>query len=74
MNATRRARLVALGRLHDQWVDEHVAAASDSFDASKWPEGSGYNVHHVDIDASPEAQDAFHRQATAIMCGEEGQV
>lgn len=69
MNEERRRRLIALGELHDRWVADNLAAASDRFDPSSRPEGSDYNQHHVDVDAPGEALDRFDEQAMRIVRG-----
>lgn len=68
---TRAERLRALGELHDRWVADNLAAASECFAPQGRKAGSDYNQHHVDLDAPVEAQDEFDRQAMAILRGQD---
>jgi hypothetical protein len=65
MTPERRARLVALGKLHDQWVDGALPDAG--FHPGQHPAGSDYQQHNADLDAAPQDEDAFHRRARAVM-------
>lgn len=65
MSPERRARLVALGELHDRWVP--AALPDAGFRPDTRPAGSDYQQHYADLDAAPADEDAFHRQARAIM-------
>lgn len=63
---TRIRRLRELGEWHDEWAATHGASAGFHPDQHPKP-GSDYNQHHVDLDATPEAEDAFHARARQIM-------
>jgi len=63
----RRERLAQLAQLHDEWVDDNLESAGADFDSSGRVADSDYNQHHVDVDASGEAQDDFHQQAAQIF-------
>lgn len=65
MNAERRAQLVALGKLHDQWVDGALPDAE--FRPDSRPARSDYQQHYADLDAAPQDEDAFHRRARKAM-------
>lgn len=65
MDPARRARLVALGDLHREWVVRSTTDAT--FDPAGRVAGSDYNQHYVDVDASPVDEDAFHNRARQIM-------
>lgn len=64
MTPERRAKLLALAELHDQWVAPKLA--STPFDPDSRPESKDYNQHFVDLDAD---DDDFHRRAMAIVTG-----
>jgi hypothetical protein len=65
MTPERRARLVALGELHDKWVDHALPDAT--FDPESRPAGSDYQQHYADLDAAAADQDAYQRQARKVM-------
>jgi len=65
MTPERRAKLLALGELHDQWVARKLPSAP--FDPESRPDSKDYNQHYVDLDSD---DDEFHRQAMAIVRGE----
>ena len=44
---------------HAQWVQQQLAAGSVPFNPEGRPEGSDYNQHYVDLEASPEALDEY---------------
>lgn len=69
MNAARRAKLIAIGELHDQWVTKNLESAGAAFDSSGRKEGSDYNLHHVDLDADGKARDEFVAAAMKILNG-----
>ncbi|MBT8225596.1 MAG: hypothetical protein HKP61_11860 [Dactylosporangium sp.] len=62
---TRQERLLALSAWHREWEQKH--ADSTPLRAEEHPEDSDYYLHHVDMDASPEAQWEFTRRAREIM-------
>jgi len=61
----RIERLAALASLHDQWVADTAETAG--FDPAGRPKKSDYNIHHVDLEATPEAGDDFTRKASKIF-------
>lgn len=65
MTLERRARLVALGKLHDQWAAGALAGAE--FHPDRRPATTDYPQHYADLDADPAAEDAFHAKARQIM-------
>jgi hypothetical protein len=65
MSAERRARLVALGELHRTWAAGAVKSAA--FRPDGRPDGSDYNQHNADVDATAAREDTFHRKARQIM-------
>lgn len=65
MSPDRRARLIALGALHRTWVAGAVKTAAFKPDGRR--DGSDYNQHSADVDATAAREDAFHRQAREIM-------
>jgi hypothetical protein len=65
MNPERRRRLVALGKLHQEWSADTEGSAAAAF-TPRGPD-SDYNQHHVDVDAPPAAEDEFHARARRIM-------
>jgi hypothetical protein len=64
---TRAQRLKALAEEHDAWVGENLAHASGTFDSAGRRAGSDYNLHHVDVDASGEAQDDFCQRVSRLF-------
>lgn len=56
-----RRRLVELGQFHYDWATEHES------DAAYQRRPADYNMHHVDMDTDPAAQDQFHARADQIM-------
>ncbi len=64
-----RERLVRLGELHDEWVDEQLARGDVPFNPEGRPEGSDYSQHYIDLEASGEALDEFNRRAGEIEGG-----
>lgn len=65
MSPKRRARLVALGEWHDEWTKRHLPDAP--FHPEDWPEGSDYNLHYLDVEATPEQEDESMSRAREIM-------
>lgn len=65
MKPARRARLEALGALHEEWVKSKLAAVP--FDPGSRPGSDDYNQHYVDLDGD---DDAFHAAAMAIVRGD----
>jgi len=61
----RRRRLAALADHHDRWVADAEPRAG--FQPEGRPAGSDYSQHHVDVDAAPADEDAFHARARQIM-------
>ncbi len=61
----RVAILDKLADLHTTWVE---GAADDAgFEPVGRKRGSDYNVHHVTLDATPEAMDQFHADAAKLF-------
>lgn len=50
---------------HAKWERKH--AATTPFRPEQHPEGSGYNLHHVDVDAPPEADWEYIKRSREIM-------
>lgn len=61
---------IALGKLHDEWVDEQLARGDVPFNPEGRPEGSDYSQHYIDLEAPAEALDEFQRRADEIERGE----
>ena len=57
----------AIRELHTQWVREQVAAGVDGPVPPGRKDGSDYNLHVPDLEASGEAMDAYHNGVRAIM-------
>jgi hypothetical protein len=64
-NQERIDHLNALATLHDEWVAANADGAG--FDPKGRPARSDYNIHHVDLDATPEAADDFAAKAAALL-------
>lgn len=64
--ADRAARLLQLHELHSAWVMRQ-ASMGVPFDPSGYREGSDYNVHSYDLDASGAEEDDFAAAAAEIM-------
>ncbi|MBW6436339.1 hypothetical protein KZ829_21605 [Actinoplanes hulinensis] len=62
---TRAERLRALSAWHAEWERKH--AATTPFRPELHPGESDYNLHHVDVDASPEADREYTLRAREIM-------
>lgn len=65
MSPQRRARLVELGKLHRTWVTG--AEKTADFNPEGRPDGSDYNQHNADLDATGAREDDFHRRARTLM-------
>ncbi len=61
----RVAKLDALADLHTDWVESAADGAGFHPDGRKT--GSDYNVHHVTLDADPEALGRFHTAAAKLF-------
>ena len=59
----RRQR--ALSAWHAEWTRKH--AGTTPFRPDLHPDKPDYNLHHVDVDASPEADWEYTRRAREIM-------
>lgn len=62
MTPERRAKLLALDKLHSEFVARKLE--STPFDPDSRPGSPDYNVHFVDLDGD---DDEFHRRAMAIV-------
>lgn len=62
---TQEERLRAVGSWHAEWERKH--AATTPFRPERHAPDSGYNLHHVDVDASPEADWEYIRRSREIM-------
>jgi hypothetical protein len=62
---TRQERLQALGRWHAEWSAKH--AGSTPFRPGEHPGEEDYNLHYVDLEASPEAEREYTVRAREIM-------
>ncbi|WP_204299652.1 hypothetical protein [Actinoplanes campanulatus] len=62
---TREERLRVLSAWHAEWERKH--AATTPFRPDLHPDKPDYNLHHVDIDASSEADWEYTRRAREIM-------
>jgi hypothetical protein len=64
MDPERRRKLLELAAWHREWSAKHA-------DRTPYrPEGdddSDYNLHHVDLDADPDAEAEFMHRAREIM-------
>lgn len=68
ISLARRQKLAAIAKVHDEWVDEHLAAVSSEFDPAAHPkEDSDYNQHNVDVDASGEAEDELAAMLANVL-------
>lgn len=61
-----RERSWKLAELHQAWAARQ-AALGVPFDPDAHPEGSDYNLHSFDLDASGEEQDDFAAAAAEIL-------
>lgn len=62
----RLRRLRELAAWHAEWAATWADLAG--FHPGEHPKpSSDYNLHHVDLDAPPEALDEYHRRAREIM-------
>lgn len=64
-NQERIDHLNALASLHDSWVAANAGAAG--FDPEGRPATSDYNIHHVDLDATPKAAADFATKASPLF-------
>lgn len=62
---TQEERLRALSAWHAEWERRHTP--STPFRPERHAPDSGYNLHHVDVDASPEADAEYFRRSREIM-------
>lgn len=62
---TRAERMTALSSWHSEWVGRHES--STPFRPRDNTEVEDYNLHHVDLEASAEAQREYDRRAREIM-------
>ena len=62
---TREQRMAALGSWHSEWVRRH--AATTPFRPELHAGEDDYNLHHVDLDASPEAEHEYTVRAREIL-------
>jgi len=62
---TREQRMAALSSWHSEWERRH--AASTPFRPELHPGEDDYNLHYVDLEASPEAQSEFTARAREIL-------
>lgn len=62
MMPERRAKLLALDALHQEFVARKLSAVP--FDPASRPGSADYNVHYVDLDGD---DDGFHARAKAIF-------
>jgi hypothetical protein len=58
-------RLRKLAAWHDEWVAKWADRAGFHPEDHPKPD-SDYSLHHVDLDAPPEAQEEFYRRAREI--------
>jgi len=66
--ALRSEQMLALHELHSAWTTRQ-AALGVPFDPQGRPEGSDYNLHSYDLDASGAEEDDFAAAAEEIMSG-----
>ncbi len=62
MTPSRRARLIALGALHDRFAAAKIDGSP--FRPSGRTEGSDYNIHYVDLESD---DDTFHDAAREVL-------
>lgn len=62
MTPNRRAKLLALNEVHNEFVARQLAATP--FDPASRPGSKDYNQHYVDLDGD---DDAFHAAAMAAV-------
>lgn len=64
----RKARLAAVAKAHEAWVEKNLTETADDFDPAAYPkDGSDYNQHNVDVDADAAAQDEFTEEIKRIF-------
>lgn len=61
----RLRRLAALAQARNDWEDKHLEGAP--FRPQGRKQGSDYNQHHLDVDASPDVEAEFAAKAKQIM-------
>jgi hypothetical protein len=62
----RLRKLMELARWHDEWAKRHTD--DGQFRPEEHPDpDSDYNVHHIDVDPSPDAEAEFMMRAREIM-------
>lgn len=62
---TQEERLRALSRWHAEWERKHTATTP--FHPERFPDDPDYNLHYVDVEASPEADWEYTVRAREIM-------
>jgi len=67
VSAARARRQAELGRWHEEWSAEQIAAGVDGPVPPGRPADSDYNLHVPDMAAPHPAEDEFHRRAREIM-------
>jgi hypothetical protein len=55
----RRAQSLAIQAAHAEWIARQLAAGVDGPTPADRPEPSDYNQHVPDLEAPPEAEDAY---------------
>lgn len=63
---TQRQRAGAMWDLHQEWSGQQIAAGVDGPVPPGRKDGSDYNQHVPDLEASGSALDAFHTRARQI--------
>lgn len=63
----RRDQSRAIQTAHAEWVAEQLAAGVDGPTPDDRPEPSDYNQHVPDLEASPEAEDAFWAKVDEVL-------
>lgn len=61
----RSARLLAIHDTHTAWADRQIRGGLP-FDPSAHPDGSDYNLHGAELEASGEAEDDLAAAVAAI--------
>lgn len=64
-----RARAIATYEAHTAWALQQIAAGVDGPVPPGQPEGSDYNQHYPDMEASGEAEDEYAARVQAAIMG-----
>lgn len=56
----RRRKLDAIAAAHDEWERLYAGHRMDPAKAAARPDGSDYNLHDLDVDPPPDAEEVYH--------------